>query len=286
MRKRILAFSLTLILVLSTTAQAARLPEFQDVTPDDWFYDGVQYAYENGLMNGTGDGLFSPNDSTTRGMIVTIIYRLEKEPVSALSGFHDVPSGQWYAKAVGWASAKGIVNGYSETSFGPNDSITRQQLAAILYRYAGTNGYDTSGQAMLSVYSDYNNVESYAVEAMAWAVASGLINGTSADTLSPNGLATRAQVAIILSRFCQMVSEPEDKPDTLRPAGPDTSMTYEEYRDMSGVEKQEYMESFEDIESFFAWLEKAKQEYDDAQNRIEIGGDGSVDLGDILGGIY
>ena len=203
----------TLKLTSSTTVYAkwtvktaeSTLP-FVDVKTGDWFYDSVQYVYDQGMMTGTASNTFSPNSSTTRGMIVTILYRLEKSPtVSAASAFTDVAAGQWYADAVAWAAANDIVNGTSPTTFAPNAAITREQMAAILYRYAQFKGYDITNTEDLSKFSDQASISEYAVAAMSWANAEGLINGVGTNTLSPKGSATRGQVAAILARFCQNV---------------------------------------------------------------------------------
>lgn len=181
---------------------------FTDVVSGSWYESAVQYVYEKGLMSGTSSTAFSPTAATTREMLVTILYRLEGSPsVSGSSAFSDVASDQYYADAVAWASANGIVAGCSETAFGPNDPLTREQLAAILYRYAAYKGYDVTAETDLSGYSDWNQISSYAVEAMTWAHAEGLISGTSAAALSPAGSATRAQAAVILTRFCENVSK-------------------------------------------------------------------------------
>lgn len=180
---------------------------FQDVAADDWFYSAVQYAYGSGMMSGTSSDLFSPNVTTTRGMIVTILYRLENRPAVTSAPFLDVPASQYYADAVAWASEKGIVSGYGDGLFGPNDTITREQMASILYRYAKYKGYDMDGSADLSGYADTRSVSAYAITAMRWANANNLITGTSSSTLSPTGSATRAQVASILMRFCENIAE-------------------------------------------------------------------------------
>lgn len=180
---------------------------FTDVKSGDWFYEDVAYVYKNSLMTGTSDTTFSPKGTTTRGMIVTILYRLENTPAANLSAFADVASNAYYAKAVGWASANGIVTGYSDVKFGPNDSITREQMAAILYRYAQYKGYDVSQKADLSKYQDQAAVSAYAKNAMAWANAKGLITGVTDTSLSPQGSAIRAQAAAILHRFCETVAK-------------------------------------------------------------------------------
>ncbi|MCI5500226.1 MAG: S-layer homology domain-containing protein, partial [Clostridiales bacterium] len=180
---------------------------FTDVTTSDWFYDAVAYAYDNSLMTGTSATTFSPNATTTRGMIVTILHRLEGSPAAEASGFADVESGAWYQAAVDWAAANGIVSGTSQTTFAPTDPITREQMAAILYRYASFKGYDVTAKADLAGFTDAAQISAYAKDAMAWANKAGLIGGVSATTLQPQGSATRAQVATILMRFCENVAK-------------------------------------------------------------------------------
>ena len=188
-----------------TEAPVSGLP-FGDVKSADWFYNDVKYVYEKGMMAGTAADVFAPNATTTRAMIVTILYRLEGSPaVTGTSAFVDVPAGQWYTDAVNWAAANQIVNGTSATTFAPNDSITREQMAAILYRYAQYKGYDVTKKADLSGYSDNSQVSAYAKDALAWANAAKLINGVTNTTLAPQGNATRAQVSAILHRFCDGV---------------------------------------------------------------------------------
>lgn len=183
----------------------SKLP-FSDVRIADWFYNDVKYVYEKGMMAGTAADVFAPNAITTRAMIVTILYRLEGSPaVTGTSAFVDVPAGQWYTDAVNWAAANQIVKGTSATTFAPNDSITREQMAAILYRYAQYKGYDVTKKADLSGYSDNGQVSAYAKDALAWANAAKLINGVTNTTLAPQGNATRAQVSAILHRFCDGV---------------------------------------------------------------------------------
>ena len=194
---------------VTVTVTFAETPlPFTDVTEGDWFYDAVRYAYETGLMDGVGDSLFAPNSETTRAQLVTILYRLEGEPeVSGTSGFTDVEAGTWYTDAVAWAAENGIVNGVSETEFAPGKDITREQLATILFRYAEAKGYDVSARADLSAYPDADQIQSYAAESVAWAVAEGLIQGFEDNTLRPAGNATRAQIATILMRFCEGVAK-------------------------------------------------------------------------------
>ncbi len=188
-----------------TEAPVSGLP-FKDVKTADWFYNDVKYVYEKGMMAGTAADVFAPNATTTRAMIVTILYRLEGSPaVTGTSAFVDVPAGQWYTDAVNWAAANQIVKGTSATTFAPNASITREQMAAILYRYAQYKGYDVTKKADLSGYSDNGQVSAYAKDALAWANAAKLINGVTNTTLAPQGNATRAQVSAILHRFCDGV---------------------------------------------------------------------------------
>ena len=189
------------------TEEPAPAMPFTDVHEGDWFYDEVLYVYENGLMNGVGDNRFAPNSATTRAQLVTILYRLEGQP--AVSGdlpFTDVEAGTWYTNAVGWAAQNGIVNGVGDETFAPGNDLTREQLVTILYRYAESKGYDVSAAADLAGYPDGEEIQAYAREAMAWAVAENIIQGMEDDTLKPAGNASRAQIATILMRFCEGVA--------------------------------------------------------------------------------
>ncbi len=188
------------------TEQPADLP-FGDIASSAWYAEAVRYVYENGMMNGTSANTFSPNATTNRAMIVTILYRLENEPAASASGFTDVAAGSYYADAVAWAAANGVINGVSETSFAPNAPVTREQLAAILCRYAQLKGYDVTASGSLNGYADASQTSSYAVAAMQWANAEGLISGISSTVLDPQGSATRAQVATILMRFCENIAQ-------------------------------------------------------------------------------
>lgn len=174
---------------------------FYDVRPGDWFYDAVIWAYENGIMDGMDIGWFQPDGTVSRAMAVTVLYRMEGQPaVSGSSGFTDVVSGSWYDDAVTWASKNGIVLGVTEDTYRPNDPVTREQLAAILFRYADYKGYDRSASADLTGYADYAEVSAYAVPALRWACGCGIIDG-SAGKLDPRSGATRAQLATMLMRF-------------------------------------------------------------------------------------
>ena len=209
MKKRLLSLALALCLVCSLlpgTALAAGENPFTDVPASHWAHDDITYVYENDLMNGTDGSLFSPESTTTRAQVVTVLYRLAGQPAADWENpFWDVPASAWFHDAVTWAWENDITGGVSSTHFGAGNAVTREQLAAFLYRYAQDQGYDTSARADLSGYSDAGLVSSYATEALSWANATGLITGTTATTLSPKGSATRAQVATILSRFCQDV---------------------------------------------------------------------------------
>lgn len=209
MKKRLLSLALALCLVCSLlpgTALAAGENPFTDVPASHWAHDDITYVYENDLMNGTDGSLFSPESTTTRAQVVTVLYRLAGQPAADWANpFWDVPASAWFHDAVTWAWENDITGGVSSTHFGAGNAVTREQLAAFLYRYAQDQGYDTSARADLSGYSDAGLVSSYATEALSWANATGLITGTTGTTLSPQGSATRAQVATILSRFCQDV---------------------------------------------------------------------------------
>ena len=177
---------------------------FADVSSSDWFYNDVRYVYEKGIMDGTGADRFSPNAPLTRAMIVTILYRMAGSPaMSGASDFKDVDSNKWFAKAVAWAAANGIVNGYGDSLFGPNDPVTREQLAAILYRYAVYGGMTAvTLEENLGSFADTAQLSAYAIQAMNWAVGQGLING-SGSNLVPKAQATRAQVAAIIHRYLE-----------------------------------------------------------------------------------
>ena len=185
----------------------AELP-FTDVPSGAWYEDSVRYVYENSLMEGVADTLFAPDGTTTRAQLVTILYRLEGEPaVSDGSVFTDVADGTWYTEAVSWAAANEIVGGYGGGVFGPNDPVTREQLAAILHRYAAYKGYDVSSGEDVNIlsYTDFDQLSEWAIPAMQWACGAGIINGTSERTITPQGEATRAQVAAMLQRFCENI---------------------------------------------------------------------------------
>lgn len=181
--------------------------KFNDVSANDWFASAVDYVTGKGMMNGTADNTFSPKANTTRGMIVTVLYRLENQPSTSAASFTDVASGAYYANAVAWANANGIVSGYGSGKFGPNDKVTREQLAAILYRYAQYKKYDVSVGEDTNIlsYDDAQSISSYAIPAIQWACGAGVVTGKSGSKLDPKGNATRAEVAAMLMRFCENV---------------------------------------------------------------------------------
>lgn len=181
--------------------------KFNDVSANDWFASAVDYVTGKGMMNGTADNTFSPKANTTRGMVVTVLYRLENQPSTSAASFTDVASGAYYANAVAWANANGIVSGYGSGKFGPNDQVTREQLAAILYRYAQYKKYDVSVGEDTNIlsYNDAQSISSYAIPAIQWACGAGVVTGKSGSKLDPKGNATRAEVAAMLMRFCENV---------------------------------------------------------------------------------
>lgn len=179
--------------------------DFSDVPADAWYAEAIQYVYENGLMTGTSDTTFSPDLTTSRSMIATILWRMAGSPVvNYAMDFADVPADQWYAEAVRWASSEGIVGGYGNGSFGTGDPITREQFAVMLYRFAQKQGYDVSVGENTNIlsYTDVSAVSEYAIPAMQWAVGSGVITSVG-DTLAPQGETTRAQAAMMLMRFSE-----------------------------------------------------------------------------------
>ena len=177
---------------------------FTDVSEKDWFYGDVMFVYENGLMLGTSKTLFSPHGTATRGMMATILWRMEGSPApKGKNSFTDVEAGKWYADAITWTAENGIFAGYGKDKFGPDDPITREQLAAIFYRYADYKGYDLTVKGNLDKFKDADKITDYAKAAMLWAVGSGLVKGKSGNLLDPQGTATRAEIAAMLHRFIE-----------------------------------------------------------------------------------
>ena len=180
--------------------------EFSDVNSGVWYSDAVIYAVGCGLMRGVSDTEFAPEDNVTRAMFVTILYRLKGSPAAGSATFSDVAAGGWDSDAVAWASENGIVSGVSETEFAPDENITREQLAAMMLRYATAEGFDVSVGESTNIlsYADFTAISEYAVSAIQYAVGSGLINGRSETTLAPQDNATRAETAAIMMRFAKM----------------------------------------------------------------------------------
>lgn len=234
--KRLICLLLLLAAAVGMTCGAASAAggngRFGDVRESDWFFEPVQYVVSRGIMNGSGANTFAPREKTTRGMLVTMLYRFEGAPaVSSSCPFQDVAAGKYYRNAVIWAAERQIVGGLGGGRFAPDNAVTREQLAAILYRYAAFKGYDTQGSAALTGFADRASVGSYAVDAMKWAVAEGLLTGVTATMLQPKGFALRSQVAAILMRFCERFTAaqlplPEpgaEQPDGQNPENPDNT---------------------------------------------------------------
>lgn len=180
---------------------------FTDVKSNDWYYSSVRYAYDNGLFSGVSHDSFGPGDSMDRSMLATVLYSLDGKPAAGKSGFADVAEGAWYADAVAWAAEHGIVSGVGGGAFTPGGTITREQLAVMLYRYAQYKGYDVSKTADLSGYADQDKLSDWAAQAVQWACGSGLMNGRSAAQLAPEGTLTRAEAATMLKAFCENVKK-------------------------------------------------------------------------------
>ena len=227
-----LLLSFVLVLGLLPSAYAAELP-FRDVSSNSWYRGAVEYVYTNGLMNGTGEGVFSPDTNMSRGMIVTVLHRLEGSPASSAKiPFGDVSAKQYYYNAVVWSYENGIVNGTSANTFSPDNNVTREQLVTIFFRYANAKGYDAAKRIELSGYADAEKISGYAKEALQWAVAEGIITGMDAKTLAPGGFATRAQFATIIQRFISwteaQTEEPEPTETAPQPTEEETKPTEEE----------------------------------------------------------
>ena len=255
MKRKLTALLAAAALCLSLTIPASAAGSFADVSPtrDAWCYTQVMQASEAGLMNGYGSSLFGKNDPITRGQMVQILYNYYGEDCGTNSGFSDVPSSAWYAKAVTWASKKGVVSGYSNGTFGPDNQLTREQMVTILYNVADKPETNPSA---ISQYSDYHQVASYAADGFAWAVSNKVVSGTSNTTLSPRGTATRAQVAVILIRYLENVEgvqfpdvnggsiQPvEPTPTTPTPTKPDVSNS----QNSDGTTNAAYVNSLCDV---------------------------------------
>lgn len=177
---------------------------FADVSDTDWFYEDIRYACQNGIMHGVSGSQFAPTKYTTRGMIVTLLYRLAGEPQVGDCPFEDVAKGSWYEHAVTWATENRLVSGYDKNRFGPEDMLTREQMAVILYSYAQLKGMDVTGATNIAAFDDADKVSAYALPAMTWAIETGILRGVGAGILSPGTGATRAQTAAVLNRFSEL----------------------------------------------------------------------------------
>lgn len=180
---------------------------FKDVDTGKWYHVFIDYVLTHNIMNGVSGTSFAPNSNLTRGMLVQILFNLEGKPQSASASFSDVKVDAWYAKAVGWAAENKVVAGYTDGTFRPNAAVTREQAAAILYRYAQSKGIDVSvgeGTNILS-YADALQASEYAIPALQWAVDAGVLNGKSGNLLAPTGTATRAEIATIMQRWCEKI---------------------------------------------------------------------------------
>ena len=239
MKKQII--SILCAVALSCSAGAANVTDFSDVRPSDWYHDAVSYVCEAGLMNGTSATTFSPDGATSRGMIVTILYRLAGSPAMPESNwgypYEDVDASAYYGTPVYWARMNGLITGYSDTQFGPDDAITREQLTAILYRYADYLGLNTDTGFIPDKYydfPDYQTVSRYATNAMSWCVNKGIVNGSDGK-LNPQGTATRAEVATMLMNAESILTETEPvEPEA--PIVPDEQPTPQPNPDDTGSE--------------------------------------------------
>ena len=200
------ASAVTVKAVFAEEGTVSELP-FEDVSVDQWFYEAVKYVYDNELMNGISATEFNPNGLLTRGTIAQVLFNLEGADADAAAVFDDVPADAWFADAVNWAAANNIVTGYGDGTFGPDNNITREQMAAILYRYAQFKGYDVSAKGDLTAFTDGDNVSEWATDALAWCVGAKLINGRDNGTVDATGTATRAEIAQIFMNFCENIAK-------------------------------------------------------------------------------
>lgn len=228
-----LCFLLTLVPAGAFAAPTETDTPFNDVQSSDWFHEPVQYVYDEGLMAGTGDRIFSPQQTTTRGMIVTILHRMAGSPNAAAQDFTDVDADAWYAEAINWSIESGVGAGYGGGLFGPDDAITREQMASFLYRYAELKGYDVSAVGDLDDFADASEVSNWAEDVMSWAVGADLFAGRDNNNLAPQGLTTRAEAATILMRYCENIvgtsaEDPSDDPSDDPVEEPEDDASFEE----------------------------------------------------------
>lgn len=215
--KRLLSVMLAaMLLAMSTTAFAAvNDTGFSDVAADAWYADSVAYVRDNGLMGGTGDNTFSPNASTSRAMLAMVLYRLAGSPsVTGNDSYTDTVDGAWYAEAVLWASQQGVIGGYGDGLLGTDDPVTREQIAAILWRYAGSPMAEQGTD-----FADESEIASYAMNAVDWVRANGIMNGKDGNLFDPKGNATRAEIAAILRNYMQLNNTTPDPAPDPEPSG-------------------------------------------------------------------
>ena len=175
----------------------------RDVTEGAWYEKPIRFVLDKGIMNGVSETEFAPEEKLSRAMLVTILHRLESEPETSAAKFTDVADGEWYSKAAAWAADKGIINGVTDTEFAPELDITREQLAAMLFRYAKLKGIAEDKSADMQAFRDADMISDYAADAFGWAVASGIFSGTENAELKPQGAATRAEAAAVIMRFLE-----------------------------------------------------------------------------------
>lgn len=247
--KRLLSLLLACCLILASfplSASAAYLP-FSDVASNAWYRNAVEYVYQHGVMNGKSRVAFEPESNLLRAEMCQILYNLEGQSEVRGSYFWDVSRSDWYFEAVNWAFEKGIVSGKDRGNFDPESPVTREQMVRILFNYAEYMGYDTSSRASLSRYVDASRISSYAVSSVQWAVSQGILSGTSQTAISPTGTAIRAQVASVLMKFLENLSNPPEEPEQ---PGELDSVEYEiqrkdhSYRNASG---QVMIQAFYDL---------------------------------------
>lgn len=212
--KKIIAAAVALVLLLTLSVTVFAAHPFVDVTDDSWYAEAVDYVYEHELMSGIGTISFGPDTYMTRAMLVTVLYRLAGSPdVSGDIPFVDVPDDAYYYAPVKWCYENGIAAGTSRNAFSPDANISREQMVTIFARYAESKGLDISDGANLSIYNDLEAVSVYALSPFEWAVKAGIVSGTSADTLTPQGTATRAQCAVIMQRFIEWTDSVSETPE-------------------------------------------------------------------------
>lgn len=209
--RKLISFLLAAVMLIVFTSPAFALGAFVDVVTGSWYEEAAEYCYENGLISGTGSGKFSPNMNLSRGMLATILWRNEGSPAAERSGFMDVKAGSYYETAIDWAAKAGIVAGYGNNLFGPDDDIERQQLAAMLYRYAEYKDENVT-VASNTPFADDEAVSDYAKAPVAWARAKGIIAGKGNNRFDPTGKATRGEAATMVYRYLTM--DDEDAPGT------------------------------------------------------------------------